>query len=313
MKVAIIVGTRPQFVKLRPLMAAKPEGVEVTVLHTGQHYSPEMGEPGVEHVLATTDVDYGKEGYSPDVFDLGDGVAIELVKVPRRHGKPDWALVIGDCRSTLAGALAAAEAGIPVAHLEAGLRCWAPTVEERIRRAVDHYSDLCLCPTRTAMDNLERERYAGRAVQVGDILVDALQGQRVLVTMHRAENEAVLSQVLEAVQGFDVTWVTHPRYAIAPMPGVKFLPPQSEDDFLRLMARSAVVVTDSGGVSREAALLGKPVLLVRDTYEFREELPGVRLVKPAQLGATLGVAMEKAVTPLGDGRTAGRVWEELAR
>lgn len=299
MKVAVVVGTRPQFIKLKPLVAAKPEGVHLSVLHTGQHYSPEMGEPGCEHIVLSPWPNAQRA--------LGlmvAGLANELERL-----KPDRVLVIGDCRSTLAGALAAHEAGIPVAHLEAGLRCFAPTAEERIRRAVDHYSDLCLCPTQAAMDNLERERHNGRRVLVGDILVDAMQGQRVLVTMHRAENEDRIPQVAEALRHFDATWITHPRTGHL-VQGVRTLPPQTPDEMLLLLARSAVVVTDSGGVSREAALLGKPVLLVRDSYEF--DLPGVEPCPVAKLACAVGKRLE-TVTPLGDGKTAGRVWEELAR
>lgn len=293
MKVCVVVGTRPQFVKLRPLLAAQPEGVDVTVLHTGQHESPEMGQPQCEHV------NLRRATLSGAMYD---------VQLTLEKDRPDWVLVIGDCRSTLAGTLAAKEAGLPLAHLEAGLRCHAATVEERIRIAVDHHADLCLCPTRTAMDNLERERYAGRRVMVGDILVDAMQGQRVLVTMHRQENEALVPQVVEALRHLDVTWVTHPRTAHL-VTGIRTLPPQTPDEMLLLLARSAVVVTDSGGVSREAALLGKPVLLVRDSYEF--ELPGVSLCPVAKLAWAVGKRLE-AVTPLGDGKTAARVWEELA-
>lgn len=309
MNVAIVVGTRPQFVKLRPLVAAKPEGVSLTVLHTGQHYSPEMGEPGVEHVKTIPDC-LMKEYGAPNLFDMGDCLMQDLLEM-----KPDWVLVIGDCRSTLAGALAAKELNLPLAHLEAGLRCHAPTREERIRIAVDHHSDLCLCPTRTAVDNLERERYAGRVTWVGDILVDALQGQRVLCTIHREENDPHVPAILAQIQGFDVTWVSHPRNvaALAEPGSVRVLPPQTQDDLLLLMARSAVVVTDSGGVSREAALLGKPVLLVRDSYEFPElRESDVDSARPANLGNKLWSALKRAQTPLGDGKTAGRVWEVLA-
>lgn len=181
------------------------------------------------------------------------------------------------------------------------------------------------------MDNLERERYAGRRVQVGDVLVDALQGQRVLATMHRQENEkpysgrdraecsSNLERTLCELEGYDVTWVLHPRNEAMVREiltkqhhqgtTIKLIPPQPDDAMLLLEARAAVVVTDSGGVSRESALLGKRVLLVRDSYEF--ELEPVDLVEPANVGRSIEKALRRDGRELGDGKTAVRVWEHL--
>lgn len=315
MNVAVVVGTRPQFVKLEPLVRAKPEEVDLTVFHTMQHYDAEMGAPGCEHRSMFSSKPLGP----PALGGMIDWLTSELGYEKRF----DWVIVVGDCRSTLAGALAAQEVDLLVAHLEAGLRCGKQTVEERIRYAVDHHSELALCPTLTAARNLQRESYSGKIAQVGDILVDALQGQRVLCTIHRQENEHQVPRILEMLQSYDATWVSHHRTASQlSEPGkVRVLPPQTRDEMLLLIAKSAVVVTDSGGLSREASLLSKPVLLVRSSYEFPEvecerydtATVGATVLKaPIQeLGEKLWKAVRQGTTQLGRGYTSELVWAEL--
>ncbi|MFY4258498.1 non-hydrolyzing UDP-N-acetylglucosamine 2-epimerase [Achromobacter xylosoxidans] len=308
MKLVTIVGARPQFVKAAAVSRAircdyKNEVHEVLV-HTGQHYDDNMSAvffdeldiPRPDHHLGIAGGNHGEMTGKM----LG---AIEQVLMAE---KPDWLLIYGDTNSTLAGALAAAKLHIPVAHVEAGLRSFNTRMPEEINRIVaDRVSTLRLCPTRTAVDNLAAEGITHGVHNVGDVMCDAslfyrdrasrqstiLQdlglknGEYVLATTHRAENTDVpdrLHGIVTALTGIaaDVPVVLplHPRTrkllahaGVVSIPGnVKVIEPVSFLDMIRLEESARAIVTDSGGVQKEAYFFGVPCLTTRDETEWVE-------------------------------------------
>lgn len=308
MKVAIVVGTRPEIVKMAPLMrAARSRGWEAPIVHTGQHYSFELDA-----------VFFAELGLpAPDVnLQVGSGAPaaqlaaiIEGVTAWVGRERPDWVLVEGDTNSVLGAALAAHKSGVRVGHVEAGLRSFDRTMPEEINRILtDHLSDLLFAPTAHAADQLAREGFDPRRVRVtGNTVVDELYLQRarvqagevmakhglqpgryVLATVHRAENtdDAVrlagildgLGRVSERVDR-PVLCALHPRTEARirelglPVPsGVRFLPSLPYLEFLALHSSSALMLTDSGGLQEEACALRVPCVTMRDNTERPESL-----------------------------------------
>jgi UDP-N-acetylglucosamine 2-epimerase len=316
MRIVSVVGTRPQLIKaaaLQPTLRARHTEVFVD---TGQHWDEAMagaffGELGLarpDHSLGI-----GGGGHADQTGRML--VALEPVLVAER---PDAVLVYGDTNSTLAGALAAAKLGIPVAHVEAGLRSFDRRMPEELNRVVvDHLSSWCFAPTPTAVDNLAAEGITSGVTLVGDLMEDLVAGAvgdvrdggmrdgdaslarigerlglgsealrpggYVLATVHRAENrepEAMAAWVAilgDAATGRPVVLALHPgtRDALAAaglaLPrGVHAVPPQGYRTTLALELHAAAVITDSGGVQREAAWLGVPCLVVRGATEWLE-------------------------------------------
>jgi UDP-N-acetylglucosamine 2-epimerase (non-hydrolysing)/UDP-GlcNAc3NAcA epimerase len=269
--------------------------------------------------------------------------------------RPDAVLVYGDTNSTLAGGLAAAQARVPVAHVEAGMRSFDRAMPEELNRVLtDHLSDLLLCPSATAVANLEAERAAGRIELVGDVMVDVARlfqpraaaddapleragvqpGGYVLVTAHRAGNvdePGRLARLVELIAGLPVPAVLplHPRTRarleasglLGRLEGhrdVRLTPPLGYLDFTALLCRARAVLTDSGGVQKEAYLAGVPCVTLRDTTEWIETVEaGWNLL--VDLDATAAyAALERTPPPqrpdlYGDGRAGARVVEALAR
>lgn len=271
------------------------------LVHTGQHHDPEMSDvffdelsiPRPHHNLGIAGGPHGEQT---------GRMLLALEKVIESED-PDCVLVYGDTNSTLAGALAAVKMHVPVAHVEAGLRSFDRRMPEEINRVLtDHAADLLLAPTRTAMDNLALEGIAQRARLTGDVMADVLrhnlelsrgreitkalgiQPRRYLVaTLHRPSNvddPAALKRILDALGGSDLPVILplHPRtrnrlaeFGIAEVPkSVKIVPPQGYLEFLQLLAGARKIVTDSGGIQKEAYLLKIPCVTVRDTTEWRE-------------------------------------------
>jgi UDP-GlcNAc3NAcA epimerase len=261
--------------------------------------------------------------------------------------RPDRVLVYGDTNSTLAGALAAAQAQIPVAHVEAGMRSFDRAMPEELNRVLtDHASDLLLCPSRTAVDNLRSEGVAGDVVLVGDVMVDiahlfqprareetpAFHPPYVLATAHRAGNvddplrlEALVELLLAVPQ--DVVLPLHPRTRARLeaagllgrlAAGVELLAPQGYLDFTSLLVHAAAVLTDSGGVQKEAYLAGVPCVTLRPSTEWVETVDAGWNVLVDLDAATALAALER-VPPAerprlyGDGRAGARVAEAVAR
>jgi UDP-GlcNAc3NAcA epimerase len=285
-----------------------PEGaLREEILHTGQHYDPNMSavffdQLGIPAPAANLDINGGSHGQM-----TGRMLAAIVVQIQER--RPDLVMVYGDTNSTLAGALAAAKLHVPVAHVEAGLRSFNRRMPEEINRVLtDHVAALLFCPTRTAVDNLAREGICDGVYHVGDVMYDAAQcfadmaaarstiledlglarGQYLLSTVHRAENTddpRRLENILEALallsQRFTVVFPLHPRTrrkiedgararGASPTTRVKLIPPVSFLDMVQLEKNARCILTDSGGVQKEAYFHRVPCVTLRDETEWRE-------------------------------------------
>ena len=303
MKVASIVGTRPQFIKLAPLSREIRKKHREVLIDTGQHYDEEMAG------IFFTEFKIPKPDHSLGIGSGGHGeqtgkMLVALEKVLEME-EPALAIVFGDTNSTLAGALAAAKLNIPVAHVEAGLRSYDTTMpEEHNRRLADHLSTLLFCPTDTAKENLKREGITEGVHVVGDVMVDSLEESRKaaqrhstildqlnlkkseyqLLTMHRPNNVDVkenLENILKAIGDSRVRTVFPVHVRTAKMlkefgldeklpANIVTTRPLGHMDTVWLEANSSLVLTDSGGVQKEAYLLGVPCITLRNTTEWIE-------------------------------------------
>ena len=305
-----VVGARPQFVKAAALLRAFERVVledgslqiRNRLVHTGQHYDSTMSDVFFRELdLPSPDHELGV-GSGPHGMQTGrmlEGIEGGLVR-----DRPDVVLVVGDTNSTLAGALAAAKLGLPVAHLEAGLRSYRRDMPEEINRVLtDHVSALLFCPSDTSVANLRKEGIEQGIYQVGDVMFDVLSrhlpsseerarivrnlgvehGDFALATIHRAENTdepAQLARVLSSLEhvaslGIPVVFPAHPRTRraladVRPARGVRFIAPASYLQMLSLEASASVILTDSGGVQKEAYWLGVPCVTLRDETEWVE-------------------------------------------
>ncbi|HEU0024395.1 MAG TPA: UDP-N-acetylglucosamine 2-epimerase (non-hydrolyzing) [Thermoleophilaceae bacterium] len=305
MAVVTIVGNRPQFVKAAAVSRRLREAHEELIVHTGQHHDDELSRVFFDE-LGVPPPDHQLHAASGTNTAQTARILAELEPILAR-ARPELVIVYGDTNSTLAGALAAAQAGLPTAHVEAGMRSFDHTMPEELNRVlVDHASDLLLCSTETAVENLGRESVRGETHLVGDVMADVslafqeLAHERstalterglepqgyLLVTAHRAGNVDPpdrllrLVELLEAVPG-PVVFPTHPRTRrrleeeellerLGAAPGLELAPPLGYLDFLELARNARAVLTDSGGVQKEAYLLGVPCVTLRDTTEWVE-------------------------------------------
>ena len=308
MKIAIVVGTRPEIVKMAPVIrAATASGVRPLVAHTGQHYSFEMDavffrELGLPEADVNLEVGSGPaaEQLAAIVSGMGEWVERE---------RPDWVLVEGDTNSVLGSALAAHKSGVRVGHVEAGLRSFDRGMPEELNRILtDHIADMLFAPTERAAAQLASEGISAPRVHVtGNTVVDELLLQReralgngalarhgvsarryMLATFHRAENTDDASRLRGIVEGLagsaarlgmPVLCALHPRtrarlqeLGVALPHGVQLLPPLPYLEFLGLHAEAALMLTDSGGLQEEACVLGVPCVTMRDNTERPESL-----------------------------------------
>jgi UDP-N-acetylglucosamine 2-epimerase len=348
-RVLTVVGARPQFVKAAPLVAALEKRFDHTLLHTGQHFDDAMSGAFFRELgIPKPRIHLGLSGGSHGAMTGSMLAAIEksLVRV-----RPDIVLVLGDTNSTLAGALAAAKLHIPVAHIEAGLRSFDMRMPEEVnRRLTDHMSSLLFCPTRLAARNLAQEGIREGVHIVGDVMTDVLRKMKkparaalhaldlprdyYFATVHRQENtddRLRLSGILDGLGRlpYPVVLPLHPRTAarlkafkLKTPPNVRTMGPVSYTQSLGLSLGSRAVLTDSGGLQKEAFLLAKPCVTLRDTTEWMETLSGGanRLVGAKAATIELAIrAIEKnppKVKPgqvYGDGRTAERIAREIGR
>ncbi len=345
MKIVTVIGNRPQFVKAAAVSGPLRERHEELLVHTGQHYDDELSAVFVRELdMPVPDIELGLGGGSNTeqtarmIGALGELLGDE---------GPDAVLVYGDTNSTLAGALAAAQARIPVAHVEAGMRSFDRAMPEELNRVVtDHVSDLLLVPSRTAADNLAREGVAGAVQVVGDVMVDVARllapraraddgplraagvvaGEYVLVTAHRAgtvDDPQRLERLVELLLGvaLPVVLPLHPRTrARLEAAGLldrlaaatTLLPPLGPLAFAALLTRARAVLTDSGGVQKEAYLAGVPCVTLRDRTEWVETVEAGWNVlvdlDAAAAHAALGTDPPAQRPELyGDGHAAGRV------
>jgi UDP-GlcNAc3NAcA epimerase len=308
MKIATIIGARPQFIKASVVTAAiaSTPGMREIVIHTGQHFDAnmsdvffeELGMPKPEYFL---DIHGGTHG------SMTGKMLIQIEQVLMKE-KPDVVLVYGDTNSTLAGALAAAKLHIPVAHVEAGLRSFNMAMPEEINRILtDRISHWLFTPTKAATENLQREGYAAdKIVEVGDVMYDValhhggrvlpgtglmrqlglIEKEYVLATIHRQENtdnphrlSAIVEALITTSQTLPVVWPLHPRTRAVLQKSdqlgtlsqhVKLIEPVGYLDMVQLEKYAAVIATDSGGVQKEAFFYKVPCVTLRDETEWME-------------------------------------------
>ena len=291
MKVLSVVGNRPQFIKSAPLsVALRDREIEEVVLHTGQHYDPELSQ------VFFDELGLGEPGYRLESHTADPEAMIPGIREALEAERPDWALVYGDTNSTLAGARAAASAHVPLAHVEAGLRSGDLEMpEERNRIEVDRLARLLLAPDERSRETLAREGVAGEAVVVGDVMADAcfrlapiarersnsLQrlrvepGRYLLVTVHREAN--VRPERLRRIVGGlrrlrePLVFPAHPRTRAALDANRLDIPtiePLGYLDLAALASQARVILTDSGGLQKEAYWYGVPCVTLRPSTEW---------------------------------------------
>jgi UDP-GlcNAc3NAcA epimerase len=345
-KIASIVGNRPQFIKAAPTSVALCDaGFDEVVIHTGQHYDRELSQVFFE------ELGLQEPRYRLDLRTADPEVMRPPIEACLSEARPDWVLVYGDTNSTLAGALAAGSLELPLAHVEAGLRSGDLSMpEERNRIETDRLAALLLCPDERSRETLVAEGVAGQAEVVGDVMADAcfrltpiaLQRARtldtlglkperyLLLTLHREANtrRPRLDRIVEGVNRLDepVVFPIHPRTRAAIDleglelgPNVLPLPPVGYLELTALAAQARVILTDSGGLQKEAYWHGVPCVTFRPTTEWIDtvEAGANTLVDddPDKLVAAVAEARMPTERPqlYGDGHAAERIAESLVR
>jgi len=306
MNICIIIGTRPEIIKMAPLIrVCEKKKLDYFILHTGQHYSFEMDKKffdDLELAAPKYNLNVGSREYRKQV-----GMMIRDVSSILKKEKPDIVFVQGDTNSVLAGALAANKLGIPVGHHEAGLRSHDLTMLEETNRIItDHISDFLFAPTKDALHNLKEEGISG-AIHTGNTVVDAVQQnliiankkvdilkklkvnrkEYIIVTAHRAENVDIEKRLRNIVTGLElvaeefkipVIYPIHPRtlknmekYNIRPE-NLRLVDPLGYLEFLQLEESAKLVITDSGGLQEESCILKVPCVTIRDNTERPETI-----------------------------------------
>ena len=340
MRVFSVVGNRPQFIKSGPVsVALRDAGIDEVVLHTGQHWDRELSEVFFEE-LALPEPTYRLDLHTADPAAMLPGIADAL-----ERERPDWTLVYGDTNSTLAGAQAAAAAGVAVAHVEAGLRSGDRSMpEERNRIAVDRIADLLLPPDERSAGTLRQEAVRGRIEVVGDVMADACftlapvarERSRVLerlevapatyvvATIHREANVQP-DRLVRIVDGLGriaepVILPAHPRTRslLSTLPSnVRLVDPLGYLDMSALCSRARVIVTDSGGLQKEAYWYGVPCVTARPSTEWVDTVEaGANVLvdaDPEALASAVAAARMPADRPqlYGDGHASERVAASL--
>lgn len=318
MKIVTIVGARPQFIKAAAVSRAIADHnaantnsqmmIHETIVHTGQHFDENMSE------IFFDEMQIPRPDYRLDINSLGHGAMtgrmLEKIEQVLLKEQPDWVLVYGDTNSTLAGALAAKKLHIKVAHVEAGLRSFNMEMPEEVNRILtDRISDLLLCPTEAAMQNLAKEGFANFpscVVKSGDVMQDAalfyskiaaekseiiaklgLVGKQfALCTIHRAENtddnerlQAIITALDKIKEELEVVLPLHPRTRkIMETRRLNsrctLIDPVGYFDMIQLLKKTKIVLTDSGGLQKEAFFFSKPCVTLRDETEWVELIDG---------------------------------------
>lgn len=301
--IVTVVGARPQFIKCAPVSRALREKFSEFIIHTGQHYDQEMSdvffqELGIPEPDINLQVGSGNHGFQTGQMLIG----IEEILVKQN---PKMVLVYGDTNSTLAGALAAVKLHIPVAHVEAGLRSYDRSMPEEINRVmVDHISSLLFCPTVQSVENLNKEGISLHVTMTGDVMVDTLcwiqsylssadiqipglgleVGQYFVATIHRPANTNSIDRLGEILHGLDhlpmpVILPLHPRTKNLMtesgieekiFKNIRFVPPRSYRSMIGVISGARAVITDSGGIQKEAYILKVPCITLRNTTEWVE-------------------------------------------
>jgi UDP-GlcNAc3NAcA epimerase len=357
MKICTVLGARPQFIKAAVVSAeiAETDDIEEVIIHTGQHYDPEMSQ-----------IFFDELNIPPEKYNLGvgsgpqgwqTGAMLEGIEKVLIEEQPDVLLVYGDTNSTLAGALAAVKLHIPTAHVEAGMRSFNRTMPEEINRILtDHIADINFCSTPVAVENLENEGLDKTVILVGDVMYDCslkfaelagkhyqplekfnLQsGNYILLTCHRAENTNDpdrLTGIVEAVnilsEEIPVIYPVHPRtreyikkYGLTFNNSVQTVSPVSYFEMLIMERHAGFILTDSGGVQKEAFFYQVPCVTMRDETEWVETVDlkwnivtGADSEKILQAVKTFQQQPppKTDVNPYGDGDAAGKIVNELQK
>lgn len=302
-KILHIVGARPQFIKLAPFIHESKDLFDNYIIHTGQHYDKSMSDNFFED-LEISDPDYnlgvGSSNHGQQTADMLVGIETILLK-----DKPDAVVVYGDTNSTLAGAMAAVKLNIFTAHIEACLRSYNRNMPEEINRlCVDHISNMLFTPTIASMNNAKKEGLLHKSHLVGDIMTDSLafgikkaescssivsdfqlhSNGYYLLTLHRpytVDDSSILLQLLRNLNSLDarIVFPVHPRTAkmidridLSAYSNILFIPPQTYLDFISLMMNAKAILTDSGGIQKEAYILKRLCVTLRTETEWTETI-----------------------------------------
>ncbi len=351
--VVSVVGARPQFIKAASVSRAIRQSHDEILVHSGQHYDYEMsdvffeqlGIPKPDFNLAVGSGTHARQ--TGEMMPMLEGLFMEKM--------PDLVIVYGDTNTTLAAALAAAKISVPIAHVEAGLRSYNRTMPEEINRVlVDHLSELLLCPTRASLSNLEAEGITNGVNLVGDVMLDTARffaegvdsgptlerygveaGAYYIATVHRAgnsDNPARLGSIIEALLSLDapVLWPVHPRTRanlesfglldrLETSSRIIVSPPLSYIDTVTMLSEATALITDSGGMQKEAYFFGVPCVTLREETEWMEtvELGWNQLVgsETARILAAIEAIKRPSDRPdvYGDGHAAEVIVQVIER
>ena len=350
MKIITVVGARPQFIKAAPLSRKIRENNVEKIIHTGQHYDDNMSKIFFEE-LSIPEPDFNLNvGSGSHGFQTGN-MLIKIEEILAQE-KPDIVLVYGDTNSTLAGALAASKMLIPVVHVEAGLRSFNMTMpEEQNRILTDHISTYLFAPTDTAVLNLGSEGLKNNVYNVGDVMFDAIlhfssiaeskssilkdldikNNEYILATIHRAENTNSIDRLRNIINAFNkadekIILPLHPRtkkyienYGLSFSENIKIIEPVGYLDMVMLELNSRKIITDSGGVQKEAFFLGKPCITLRDETEWVETVKnGWNVLAGADTDSIIHLIKDLdpqkgRLSYFGDGNAVGKIIDILYR
>jgi UDP-GlcNAc3NAcA epimerase len=347
-KIVTVLGARPQFIKAAAVSHHLRKHFTEIMVHTGQHYDPNMSEvffeelniPKPDHYLNIGSENHGQQ----------TGAMLMAIEQVLLNEEPDFLLVYGDTNSTLAGALAASKLLVPVIHVEAGLRSFNMKMpEEQNRILTDHLSSLLFAPTQTAVDNLRKENLTKGVHLVGDVMYDATRhfsgmaetgsrildvvgverGKYILCTIHRAENTNYIERIQSILGALGESQKTivlplHPRtqkyiagYGLKMPSNIKVIEPLGYLDMVMLEKHAEKIVTDSGGVQKEAYFMNKPCITLRDETEWVETVQsGCNVLAGADKNKILEAILhfdplKGAQHLFGDGHTAERITEMI--
>lgn len=351
MKILTILGARPQFIKAAPVSRALREKNIEFIVHTGQHYDANMSDiffeelniPKPDYYLGVGSGNHGKQ----------TGEMMTKIEEIVLSETPDFLLVYGDTNSTLAGSLVAAKLHVPVIHIEAGLRSFNKKMPEEINRILtDNVSEYLFCPTETAVLNLYKENITHNVFNTGDVMYDAVLYNKELakekstileennltkkryhlITIHRAENTDKLQNMKNILSAFTKiegvkVWPIHPRTKkkllyygldIHSIPDLKVIDPVGYLDMLSLEANARKIITDSGGVQKEAYFMKVPCVTVREQTEWIETLEEEANILVGTNVDKLLKAVEKQVSPsyknvFGDGHASDKIAELIKK
>jgi UDP-N-acetylglucosamine 2-epimerase len=347
----LIVGTRPQIIKSTPIVEeAVSQGLDIRIIHTGQHYDPSLSQAFFDELSIATPFANLDVGSGSHIYQTAE-IMLRLEKYLVQK-KPSLVLVPGDTNSALSGAIASVKQGIDLAHLESGARSYDMKMAEEInRRLIDHCAQILFAPTSNCKKNLENESVTGKIFQTGDTMYDVflcfkekasksniiedlgLAGQEyVVLTAHRAENvdsPAKLKEMLQAIQeiGMPVIFPIHPRTkerlkdAGISLSGtnIRTIDPVGYIEMLGLLGHAKIVITDSGGLQKEAFWSKTPCITIRDRTEWTETVElGVNFVtdiNPVKISQAISniqdnyadIKKKFTVNPYGDGKASERI------